>query len=49
MRGPSVRWRSGGHELHPDTDVLRFEVSDLNRIIARATADAELYREIQDS
>ena len=42
-QGPRVRWRSRGHELQPDTDVLRFEVADLNRVITRAVADGELY------
>lgn len=35
-QGPRVRWRSRGHELQPDTDVLRFEVADLNRVITSA-------------
>jgi hypothetical protein len=48
-QGPRVRWRGGGHELEPHTDVLRFEVADLNRVITRAVADGELYREIQDA
>ena len=48
-KGPRVRWRSGGHELQPDTDLLRFEVADLNRVITRAVADSELYRGIQDA
>ena len=49
MQGPRVRWRSRGHELQPETDVLRFEVADLNRVITRAVADGELYRDIQDA
>jgi hypothetical protein len=48
VRGPSVRWRSGGHQLHTDTDILRFEVVDLNRVIANAAASANLYRGLQD-
>jgi len=47
MPGPSVRWRAGGHQLHPETDILRFEVADLNRVVQRAAADSELYDEIQ--
>ena len=47
--GPRVRWRSRGHELQPATDVLRFEVADLNRVITRAVADGGLYRDIQDA
>lgn len=46
MPGPSVRWRTGGHLLRPETDVLRFEVADLNRIVQRAAADADLYHDI---
>src|SRR5262245_51194600 len=48
-RGPRARWRSRGHELQPDADVLRFEVADLNRVITRAVADSELYRDIQSA
>jgi len=48
-KGPRVRWRSGGHELQPETDLLHFEVADLNGVITRAVADSELYREIQDA
>jgi hypothetical protein len=48
-QGPRVRWRSRGHELQPATDVLRFEVADLNRVITRAVADGEFYRDIQDA
>ncbi len=48
MRGPSVRWRSGGHQLRPDSDVLRFEVADLNRVITSSAANADLYRQLQD-
>lgn len=47
MEGPSIRWRSGGHELQSDTDVLRFEVEDLNRVITKAAGDADLYRPLQ--
>ncbi len=46
--GPSVQWRSGGHELEVDSDILRFEVVDLNRVIANAAANADLYRGLQD-
>ncbi len=42
MSGPSVRWRTAGHQLQPDTDVLRFEVDDINRVIQRAAADSAL-------
>jgi hypothetical protein len=48
-KGPHVRWRSRGHDLRPDTDVLRFDVADLNRVITRAVADSELYRGVQDA
>ena len=47
MSGPSVRWRYGGHRLRPDSDVLRFEVADINRVIINAVANADLYRDIQ--
>lgn len=45
--GPRALCRPNGHQLQPDTDVLRFEVVDINRLAQRAAADAELYREIQ--
>ena len=48
VRGPSLRCRSSGHELCADTDVLRFEVLDLNRVITTAAANADLYRSVQD-
>jgi hypothetical protein len=48
MRGPSVRWRSDGYQLDPDSDVLRFEVADLNRVITGSVANADLYRPLQD-
>ena len=48
MRGPSVRWRSGGHQLSPGSDVLRFEVADINRLISSSAANADLYRQPQD-
>ncbi len=48
MRGPSVRWRSGGHQLSPDSDVLGFEVADINRVISSSAANADLYRQLQD-
>jgi hypothetical protein len=48
VRGPSVRWRSGGHKLRADTNVLRLEVADLNRVIATAASNADLYRSVQD-
>jgi hypothetical protein len=48
MRGPSVRWRSGGYQFDPDSDVLRFEVADLNRVITGSVANADLYRSLQD-
>ncbi len=47
MSGPSVKWRSGGHHLRPDSDVLRFELADINRVIINAVANADLYRDIQ--
>jgi hypothetical protein len=47
MRGLSVRWHSGGHQLDPDSDVLRFEVADLNRVITRSVDNADLYRPLQ--
>ena len=47
MSGPSVRWRSGGHILELDSDVLRFEVADINRVITNAVANSDLYRTIQ--
>ena len=46
--GPSVRRRATGHVLQADTDVLRFEVRDLNRVITSAVAVADLYRPLQD-
>jgi hypothetical protein len=47
MTGPTVRWRERGHRLDPASDVLRFEVADLNPVIARAAADSELYQQVQ--
>ena len=47
MSGPSVRWRSGGHVLELDSDVLRFDVADVNRVITNAIANSDLYRTIQ--
>jgi hypothetical protein len=47
--GASVLWRSTGHELNADTDVLRFEVMDLNPVIATAAANTDLYRPLQDA
>jgi hypothetical protein len=49
VQGPSVRWRSSGHRLRDDTDVLRFEVDDLNRVITSSAASADLYRGLQDA
>lgn len=49
VRGPSVRWRSSGHQLRRDSDVLRFEVGDLNRVITNSVANADLYRHLQDN
>jgi len=46
--GPSVRSRRWGHLLEEGTDLLRFEVADLNLVVARAAGDAELYRPLQD-
>lgn len=48
VQGPRVRSRTTGHQLEPGTDVLRFEVADLNRIITSSVAHADLYRSIQD-
>lgn len=48
MRGPSVRWRDAGHQLHDDGDLLRFDVIDINRIIRSAVGSADLYRIVQD-
>lgn len=47
VRGPSVRWRSSGRELHTETDLLRFDVVGLNRVITNAAANADLYRDLQ--
>ena len=47
MQGPSVRWRTTGHQLEPGTDILRFEVVDLNRVITSAVANADLYHGVQ--
>jgi hypothetical protein len=49
MRGPSVRWRTGGHQLHPGSDLLRFEVAEINRVITGSVANADLYRALQDN
>lgn len=46
--GLFVRWRYEGHELLPETDILRFEVTDVNRVITRAAREAPLYRHLQD-
>jgi hypothetical protein len=48
VQGPSVRWRATGHRLRADTDLLRFEVSDLNRVISNTAGNADLYRSLQD-
>ncbi|MGC8510459.1 MAG: hypothetical protein ACP5PB_06270 [Acidimicrobiales bacterium] len=42
-KGPWVRWRETGHLLKPETDLLRFEVADINRIIKSAAATADQY------
>jgi hypothetical protein len=47
--GRSVRWRSTGHRLRGDSDLLRFEVLDLNRVITGSAAVADLYRSLQDA
>lgn len=47
MQGPSVRWRTTGHQLKPTSDILRFEVVDLNRVITSAVANADLYTAVQ--
>ncbi len=46
VTGPSVRWRTAGHRLESSTDILRFDVADLNRVIANAVANTDLYRNI---
>lgn len=48
MAGVRIGWRDHGHVLDPATDVLRFEVADLNRIIASSAAAADLYVEVQE-
>jgi hypothetical protein len=40
MSGPSVRWRSEGHHLQPDSDVLRFGSAEPPRHLARAGVDS---------
>jgi hypothetical protein len=47
VQGPSVRWRTSGHQLRDDTDLLRFEVADFNRVIASSAASAGVYRALQ--
>jgi hypothetical protein len=49
VHGPSVRWRSSGHRLREDSDLLRFEVADLNRVVTSSAAVADLYRGLQDA
>jgi hypothetical protein len=49
MQGPSVRWRSTGHRLREDSDVVRFDVAEVNRVITNAAANADLYRSIQQA
>lgn len=46
--GQWVQWRDTGHVLVDDTDVLRFETADTNRVITSSLAVADLYRTIQD-
>lgn len=48
MAGVTIRWRDSGHQLDPATDVLRFEVADLNRVITASAAAADLYGEVQE-
>jgi hypothetical protein len=48
MPGPAVRWRSSGHVLDLDTDVLRFEVADFNRLITASASNSDLYRSVQE-
>ena len=48
MTGFTVRWRSTGHRLNADTDILRFEIADINRIVGKAAREAPLYRSVQD-
>jgi hypothetical protein len=40
--GPAVRWRTEGHQLRGDDELLRFGVADLNVIINKAVGDADL-------
>jgi hypothetical protein len=47
LAGITVRWREGGHRLDPATDVLRFEVTDINRIITTSAAATDVYGEVQ--
>jgi hypothetical protein len=49
VHGSSVGWRSGGHEPHTDSNILRFAAADLNRIITNAAVNADLYRVVQKS
>jgi hypothetical protein len=49
VQGRSVRWRSTGHRLRDDSDLLRFEIADLNRVITSSAAVADLYRDLQDA
>lgn len=47
MAGPSVSWRTSGLQLLEDGDLLlRFSVEDLNMVINKSVADADLYRAV---
>lgn len=48
MAGVRIQWRDSGHRLDAATDVLRFEVADLNRVINSSAASADLYGEVQE-
>lgn len=46
VAGNSVYWRTGGHQLVDTDTVLRFETSDLNRVVTRSAADSDLYSDL---
>lgn len=43
-----VVWRDDGHTLNSTTDLLRFDVADLNRVINRSVADAHAYSHLNE-
>ena len=49
MRGPSVRRRSGGHQLSPDSTCSGSKYANINRVISRSAANADLYRQLPDA